>query len=279
MASVEAAPISVPVEICGYPVDRALSAEHPSYLAIGPGGRGVALKKMDPECLLNGTLHPTVRDRLNRIRELAHPGVANLFGVGREGNDAYLIWEFVDGVPFEAYVADVRRTPRELATLARELILAVDLLHVQGIVHGALIGNNVIIAPGSSVRLTHVSPLLYHDPAVDVECLLNLLDQIAGNREEHAASFAHLLAEARHGRIGLRQLATGMAALPEPRDARADEEPEIPRSVHRRRALIGAVVVTILGAAIAWGVWYTVQGGRFGLPEGMRFPFHSQPDQ
>jgi Protein kinase domain len=270
-------PTSFPDEVCGFPVDRALSADHPSYLAIGPGGRGVALKKLDAECLLSGTLHPNVRDRLNRVRELAHPGVANLFGVGREGAEAWLIWEYVEGVPFEQYTADERRTPRELATLARELILAVDLLHMQGIVHGALIGNNVIIAPGGSVRLTHISPLLYHDPAVDVECLLNLLEQMAVHRTEQPTQFTNLLAEARLRHISLRQLATGVAALTESQDEQIAQEQETPRSVHRRRALIGAAVVTVLGLAIAWGVRHAIEGGRF-VPENVRFPFHSQSD-
>jgi hypothetical protein len=274
METASVLPSSAPDEVCGFPVDRALSADHPSYLAIGPGGRGVALKKLDAECLLSGTLHPNVRDRLNRVRELAHPGVANLFGVGREGAEAWLIWEYVEGVPFEQYTADERRTPRELATLARELILAVDLLHMQGIVHGALI----IIAPGRSVRLTHISPLLYHDPAVDVECLLNLLEQMAVHRTEQPTQFTNLLAEARLRHISLRQLATGVAALTESRDEQIAQEQETPRSVHRRRALIGAAVVTVLGLAIAWGVWHAIEGGRF-VPENVRFPFHSQSDQ
>ncbi|MDB5298827.1 MAG: serine/threonine protein kinase [Phycisphaerales bacterium] len=271
-------PTSAPLEVCGFPVDRALSPDHPSYLAIGPGGRGVALKKLDAECLLSGTLHPTVRDRLNRVRELAHPGVANLFGVGSEGADAYLIWEYVEGVAFEAYVNDKARTPREMATLARELILAVDLLHMQGIVHGALIGNNIIIAAGGSVRLTHISPLLYHDPAVDVECLLNLLEQMAASIGDQPDAFTNLLTDARHGRISLRQLATGLAALNESRDEQAAHEEETPRSVHRRRALIGAAVAVVLGLAIAWGVWQLIESGRFGSSQSVRFPFRSQSD-
>src|SRR5688572_18804095 len=72
-----------PRELCGYPVVEAL-ARGQTYLAIGPGGRGVVLKKLDPDCLLGELLHPNVRERLSRVRELATAGVANLYGVGLE---------------------------------------------------------------------------------------------------------------------------------------------------------------------------------------------------
>src|SRR4051812_15826439 len=142
-------PPTTPAELCGYPVDSALSEAGATYLAIGPGGRGVVLKKMEDDCLLRGQLHPSIRERLARVRELAHGGVANLYGVGREGEGeaaagtaggavggAWLIWEYVDGESFADYAAAPNRTLRDLAMAGRELALAVDLLHMQGIVHG-----------------------------------------------------------------------------------------------------------------------------------------------
>ncbi len=102
---------ALPEQICGCPVDSALNPGK-TYLAIGAGGRGVVLKKMDDDCLLSGLLHPSIRDRLGRVRELAHAGVANLHGVGREGDRAFLIWEYLEGEPFDIYAAAANRTPR-----------------------------------------------------------------------------------------------------------------------------------------------------------------------
>src|SRR4051812_39067927 len=62
---------SQPAELCGYSVVETLAPDA-SYLAIGPGGRGVTLKKLDPDCLYRGLLPPEVHDRLSRVRELAH---------------------------------------------------------------------------------------------------------------------------------------------------------------------------------------------------------------
>ena len=252
---------SAPSEICGYAVDSALSDSNPTYLAIGPGGRGVVLKKLEDDCLLRGQLHPSIRERLGRVRELAHGGVANLYGVGREGDGeaagAWVIWEYVEGRPFSAYAAAPNRTLRDVAMAGRELALAVDLLHMQGIVHGALAGGgNVIVSPTASVRLTHVSPLLYMDTAVDVEAVVHLLQSSVAARGEADSPLGRLLAGARAEKLALRPLAARLAALIESREL---DEPD-PADMHdahrpRRWARYAAVAVALLGVAAGVGAW------------------------
>ena len=80
-----------------------------------------------------------------------------------------------------------------MASVLRELVLAIDLLHMQGLVHGALIGSNIIVTYGGAVRLTHISPLIYTDPKVDIECIWNLVELAAdqlGERGTAAAAIA-----------------------------------------------------------------------------------------
>jgi hypothetical protein len=245
-----------PSAVCGYTVDSTLS-DGCCYLAIGPGGRGVTLKRMEEDCILKGQLHPAVKERLERVREIAHGGVANLFGVERDGGAAWLVWEYVPGEPFDAHAARHERSLRELASAGREVALAVDLLHMQGIVHGAVHAGNVIVSPGGSVRLTHVSPLLYDDPDHDAEAVLAMLESAVSLRGGENSSLGWLLARAREERPGLRALAARLAALVESRelegagggeDAADDRRP-------RRTALYAAAVVAVLGLAsgvLAW---------------------------
>src|SRR4051794_36155425 len=94
-----------PLVLCGYAVVQTL-APGECHLAIGPGGRSVTLKRLDPDCMHGALLHPDVRDRLSRIRELAHAGVANFFGVGKDETGAWLIWEYVEGMPLAEHVRD-----------------------------------------------------------------------------------------------------------------------------------------------------------------------------
>src|SRR3982751_1045875 len=87
---------SVPDSICGYPVIAGLASSQasesdflgPSFEAKGPGGRSVVLKPLDRDCLLPSGLHPSIKERLARVRELALGSVANLYGVERESRDA-----------------------------------------------------------------------------------------------------------------------------------------------------------------------------------------------
>jgi tRNA A-37 threonylcarbamoyl transferase component Bud32 len=250
-----------PAELCGYAVRQVLTANQ-SYLADGPGGRPVVLKKVDEDCLLRSKLHPSIKERLSRVRELAHGGVANLYGVDRDGEDAYLIWEYVPGQTFDEYVAAPARTPRDLLLLARELILSVDSLHMQGIVHGALIGGNVIVSADGLVRLTHISPLLYTDMSVDVESVRALLEHAVECRGETASPLGQLLTEANRDRIPLRQLGAKVGALLEAREPPPETSVQIIEERHiRRRTILAAAVVAVLGLAIGYGVWRTVEAG------------------
>src|SRR2546423_9638065 len=113
----------------GYELIRTLRADE-TYLAAARDGRRVVLKALPKDCLLGGQLHPNVKDRLARVRELAMTSVAHLYAVERsaESGEAFLVWEYLEGVPFDVYASDAARTLRELAAAMRGLILAVDTL-------------------------------------------------------------------------------------------------------------------------------------------------------
>lgn len=245
--------VEATAEVCGYTVARALSDN--CYLVIGPAGRGVGLKRLDDDCLLKGQLHPSVKERLARVRELAHAGVANLHGVERDSGAAWLVWEYLDGRTFDDYAADPARLLRDLAVAGRELALALDLLHMQGIVHGAVHGANVVIDRGGAVRLTHVSPLLYSDPAEDARAVVRLLESAVATRGGENSALGWLLARAREEDVPLRTLAARLAALIESRELDAPPPAPDPRPTPRRLTRYAAWAVLAAGAAgglLAW---------------------------
>jgi hypothetical protein len=55
-------------------------------ISIMRGGRQVVLKKLDDDCLLDGQLHPSIKLRLERVRELPVRCVANFLGVERDAS-------------------------------------------------------------------------------------------------------------------------------------------------------------------------------------------------
>jgi hypothetical protein len=141
--------------------------------ASSENGPMAVLKLLEDDCLLDGQLHPSIRQRLKVVRELPEKALASLHGVERERGLAFMVWDYVPG-----------RTLLEAASLqgredlARHLVLAVQSLHAAGIVHGAIHARNVIVDPDGKMWLTHVSPLLYSDERDDLAAVAMLLQEL-----------------------------------------------------------------------------------------------------
>lgn len=240
-------------EIGGYQIVQGLSEQ--SWLATAPGGRRVVLKILDDDCLWKGQLHPSVKDRLARVRELAHPGVANLYGVERDGGLTYLVWEYVEGISLDEFAGSPQCANRDLLLLARELVLDVEVLHARGIVHGMLKSSNVIITPAGKAVLTHISPLLYSNPAQDVATLVGVLAGLLEDRGESDSALGVILQQAGEEECSLRRLALRLGAAIEARDAEPGEPAER-KSADRikRRALVGAGATALIGIALFLGL-------------------------
>jgi hypothetical protein len=244
-----------PSEIGGYRILRTVLPDQ-SWLGVAPGGRQVVLKTLDEDCLWKGQLHPNIKDRLARVRELAHSGVANLYGVQRDGALTYLVWEFTQGQTFAERAASPSCGQRDFLLLARELVLAVEMMHARGIVHGTLKASNVIIDLDNRVVITHVSPLLYSEPTDDVRAVIELLSQLLALRGEAASPLGLLLAQAAEEEISLRRLATRLGAMIESRETEtlaAPSDRAAARAI-RHRAVMGAGATALVAMAIFLGL-------------------------
>lgn len=228
-----------------------------TYEAMGESGRRVVLKRLEEDCLLSGregvVLHSQIRDRLTAVRELAHPQVANLYAVERDGDFTFMVWEHLAGEPLDAWATAEGREQRQVMLLARELVLAVEGLHTLGIVHGQLHAANVLVED-RRVRLTHVSPLLYTDAAEDAAAVVGMLREVVAARGEAQTPFGQLIEQAERERRPLASLATALALLLDPRSPRVEPE-AVEELTPRGRSLTAAVFVALLGVLVAWALW------------------------
>src|SRR5207253_1320962 len=138
---------------------------------------------------------------------------------------------------------------------ARELVLAVDMLHARGIVHGTIKGSNAVVGADGRLVLTHVSPLLYSDPADDLQAVRGLLGGLIEGRGEWDSPLGVLLTET-DGETSLRRLAARMGALLDARDSGPAVEGEDRTEGRRirRRALFGAGAAALLGIGLFAGL-------------------------
>ena len=271
--------IAAPTSIGGYTVERELAPQR-TYLATASDGRRVVLKMLDPACLLDGQLHPSVRERLARVRELAEKHIANLHGVERDGSYTYLVWDYVPGTTF-ADLSAAGLPHRELLQLARELVLLVESLHAGGIVHGAIGGGNVVVDPTRRLRLTHISPLLYTDPRHDALAVTTLLEKTVAARRENELPLGQALASAREANASLRELSGLLAGVSDVREGTAatPQHDAKQEARMRRRALLGAALVAGVGlGAFATVNWYVNRPrGAAPVPLTNQTPVERQP--
>jgi hypothetical protein len=255
--------VLIPGFVAGYRVTAVLSPPQ-SFLALDDAGRKLVLKALPEDCLLAGRLHPSIRDRLGRVREIAHPDIANLHGVELDSPasgskpapkpTAYLVWDCIEGQTFTDHTAGVS-DPAELAQLGRELALMVESLHALGIVHGRLHGRNVIVDPQGRLRLTHVSPLLYEEPGDDLHDLLAMLMSAVRHKKWTTLPIAAALSDG--SIVSLSQLRARLAppvADTVASDVPAGAAPKHELSSPRRRTLIAAALAMACGIAVGLGV-------------------------
>lgn len=144
----------------------ALSAN--AWLACDASGRAVVLKRLPDDCLQRGALHPNVKLRLQRLRELPLGAFVNILGVERCEHGVVMVTEFVNGQPLD------QTEPLARVRLLRELRLAVMSMHQLGLVHGAIKPGNVIVESSGSIKLIDPSPLLHDDPEIDLRAVAAL---------------------------------------------------------------------------------------------------------
>lgn len=100
--------------------------------------------------------------RFNREYEamirLNHPNIVRVYHYGLHGRMPWLTMELVDGTPIQAYAKRCGRPGTEQRTtetirLAHDLALALDHIHLNGLVHRDIKSANVLVLPDGRVKL------------------------------------------------------------------------------------------------------------------------------
>ena len=106
----------------------------------------------------SGMFSRQVQGRLRTERQilatLQHPNIARLLDGGRAPDGTpYLVMEYIDGEPIDAYCDRRRLSPEERIALVRTVCSAVHYAHQNLIVHRDLKPNNILITPQGVPKL------------------------------------------------------------------------------------------------------------------------------
>src|SRR6185436_14092210 len=116
-------------------------------------GRRVALKVLLPELALD----PSVMKRFEReacaASALNHPSILTIHELGRDGDTAYIVGEYVDGVTLRTRLDDGPLPLREVVTIGTQIASALAVAHAAGIVHRDLKPENVMLRRDGLVKV------------------------------------------------------------------------------------------------------------------------------
>ncbi len=116
--------------------------------------REVAIKVLRPDLVRQTALVERFRTEAVALARLAHPRIATLYGLERDGDEFYMVMEFLRGETLEALVArEGRISWRRAAQICAQVAEALDHAHDHGVVHRDIKPANIMIGPGDATKV------------------------------------------------------------------------------------------------------------------------------
>jgi predicted Ser/Thr protein kinase len=133
---------------------------------LGEGGSGVVYRGRDLRLerpVAIKVLADALRDdelawaRLLREARLAsqlnHPHIATIYDLGEEDGRAYIVMEYVEGLPLADLIPEGGMPLEQVKRYAEQICDALAFAHEHGTLHGDLKGSNIIVNPEGNVKL------------------------------------------------------------------------------------------------------------------------------
>jgi len=106
-------------------------------------GRAVAVKvlKADPD----GMALVLFERNAQALAHLTHPSIVQIYDIGRQGDRAYVVTEFVHGVDLATLISWGRVRIGWAVRIARQIAEAIRVVHEFGVTHGDITPHNILI--------------------------------------------------------------------------------------------------------------------------------------
>jgi tetratricopeptide (TPR) repeat protein/predicted Ser/Thr protein kinase len=136
---------------------------------LGRGGMGIVYRAYDPDLNrqvaikvvglrdLSDDAREPARQRMMReaqaLAKLSHPNVVAVYDVGNVGDDVFIAMEFVEGMTLRDWLAERRRSKREILSTFRAAGKGLAAAHQVGVVHRDFKPDNVMVGADGRVRV------------------------------------------------------------------------------------------------------------------------------
>jgi tetratricopeptide (TPR) repeat protein/tRNA A-37 threonylcarbamoyl transferase component Bud32 len=160
------------------------------YLAQREDGRSdqkVAIKAL-AQSIDTTLLQARLRSDLQMLSARDHATITRIIDIDSDGGQAYVVSEYIQGEPIDAY-ADARRLSiAERLQLFLQVAAGVTFAHRRRVIHGNLAPSNILVTSAGMVKLLDFNlDELQATPATDIVALGDVLDKLLGGGEAHGS--------------------------------------------------------------------------------------------
>lgn len=118
-------------------------------------GRNVAIKVLKKEYSEDSTFVTKFRTEAQAAAGLEHPNIVNIYDVGCENGNYYIVMEYVEGITLKTYIERKGQlTFKEALSIAIQVARGIQAAHAKGIIHRDIKPQNIIISTEGKVKVT-----------------------------------------------------------------------------------------------------------------------------
>lgn len=118
-------------------------------------GRYVAVKVLKSQFGDDADFIRRFRREAQAAASLSHPNIVNIYDVGTDGNDHFIVMEYVEGRTLKEWIQERGPLPVEEAiAIAKQVCAALAHAHERGIVHRDVKPHNILITDSHHVKVT-----------------------------------------------------------------------------------------------------------------------------
>ncbi len=116
--------------------------------------RPVAIKALRADIASNPQAVERFRQEARILARFLHPHIATLYALLRDGDDFFMVMEYVEGETFEELLRRERAlVPAHAVPLVRQALDGIEQAHHHGVIHRDIKPANLILTPGGTVKV------------------------------------------------------------------------------------------------------------------------------